>query len=152
MIVLPKPVFAINIDRQYTSLRRDGLIARLSTFQKPPHCALYNFLLQVDVVWLKAFFNKSLQLSHIHVIYPFKTRPDGFRLGYVLGRRHRKGRKLLWELGSLFFGLFAVFGASNCSWHVCVGESRPLRGSTMPVALFVIRSSEFIRAGENEYV
>ena len=73
----------INIDRQYTSLRRDGLIARLSTFQKLPHCALYNFLLQVDVVWLKAFFNKSLQLPHIHVIYPMVSDWDTFGEGGI---------------------------------------------------------------------
>jgi hypothetical protein len=71
--------------------------------------------------------------------------------------------KFLWKLGSSFFGLFVVFGVSNWSWHVCVGESHPLRilsassphplrGSTMPVALFVTIRSEFIRARESEYV
>jgi hypothetical protein len=50
----------------------------------------YDFLPQVDVVWLKTFFNKSLQLVRIHVIYAFETRSDGFRLGYILGRKDRQ--------------------------------------------------------------
>jgi hypothetical protein len=51
---------------------------------EPPHCALYNFLLQVDVVWLKAFFNKSLQLPHIRaVIYPMVSDWDTFWEGGI---------------------------------------------------------------------